>query len=94
MDDLPVNEILSITAEHGVERVRVFGSRARGDAGSASDLDLLVDVRPGTTLLDLIQIKLDLEELLGMKVEVVTEGELHPRLRKRILAEAKPLVAA
>lgn len=94
MDDLPVEEILRIARRYGVTSARVFGSRARGDAGSTSDLDLLVDVGPDTSLYDLLQAQQELQELLGIPVEVLTEGDLHPRLRDRILGEARPLVAA
>lgn len=94
MDDLPVEKILVIARKYGVTRVRVFGSRAREDAGPTSDLDLLVDVRPETSLYDLLQAQLELQELLGIPVEILTEGDLHPRLRNRILQESRPLVAA
>jgi uncharacterized protein len=90
---LPVSEILRIAHAHGARSVRVFGSRARGDAGAASDLDLLVGLEPGRSLLDVVAIKQDLEDLLGYPVDVVTEGGLSPYLRDRILAEALPLSA-
>ncbi|MGH2769120.1 MAG: nucleotidyltransferase family protein [Actinomycetota bacterium] len=93
MIELPVEQILTIARCHGATEVRVFGSRARGDARPDSDLDLLVAVKPGTSLWDLIGISQDLEDLLRIKVEVVTEGDLHPYLRDRILQEARPLVA-
>src|SRR5208283_3793334 len=66
-------EILNVTASHGATDVRLFGSRARGEAGGASDVDLLVRLAPGRTLLDLVAIKQDLEDLLGCPVDVVTE---------------------
>jgi predicted nucleotidyltransferase len=84
-------EIRRAARAHGVRRLRVFGSRARGEARAQSDLDLLVDLRPGRDLLDLAGFKLDLEEALGCKVDVVTEKSLSPYLRERILAEARPL---
>jgi predicted nucleotidyltransferase len=84
-------EILEIAASHGMRNVRVFGSVARGEARLDSDLDLLVDVEPGRTLLDVIGLEQDLEQLLGRKVDVVTEGGLSPYLQHRILAEASPL---
>ncbi|MBI4587369.1 MAG: nucleotidyltransferase family protein [Candidatus Rokubacteria bacterium] len=84
-------EIRRIARAHGVVRLRVFGSRASGAARESSDLDLLVGLRPGRDLLDLIGFKLDVEELLGCRVDVVTEGGLSPYLRDRILREAKPL---
>ncbi|MGH2752546.1 MAG: nucleotidyltransferase family protein [Actinomycetota bacterium] len=94
MDDLPAKKILRIASHYGVTSARVFGSRARGDARPTSDLDLLVNVRPETSLYDLLQVQLELQELLGIAVEVLTEADLHPRLRDRILRESRPLVAA
>jgi uncharacterized protein len=89
--DLPVAEILRVAHEHGATSVRVFGSRARGDSTPDSDLDLLVRLDPKRSLLDLIAIQQDLEDLLGCKVDVVTENGLSPYIRERILAEALPL---
>lgn len=76
---------------HGAIAVRVFGSWARGEQTSTSDLDLLVDLGPGRSLLDLIAIKQDLEDLLNCPVDVVTVRSLPPALRDRVLAEAIPL---
>ena len=90
---LPVVEILRVAHAHGASTVRVFGSRARGDSRSDSDLDLLIALEPGRSLLDIVAIKQDLEDLLGYSVDVVTEGGLSPYLRDRILAEALPLTA-
>jgi predicted nucleotidyltransferase len=94
MGDLPAEQILELAKRFGVTNVRVFGSRARGDATSDSDLDLLVEYTDGTSLLDVIGFEQELEELLGVKVETVSERALHPIIRDRILAEAVPLVAA
>lgn len=94
VNDLPVAEILRITDKHGAQRVQVFGSRSRGDERADSDLDLLVAVRSGTSLLDLIRMELELERLLGIEVEVVVETGLRTELRETILAEARPLNAA
>ena len=88
---LPVAEILRVAREHGATSVRVFGSRARGDSTPDSDLDLLVRLDPKRSLLDLIAIQQDLEDLLGCKVDVVTENGLSPYIRERVLAEALPL---
>jgi len=82
------DEILSIAAKYGAHNVRIFGSVARGEAGSESDLDVLVELEPGRSLMDHAGLILDLQELLGCKVDVVTEKGLRPRLRERILAEA------
>lgn len=94
METLPVSEIRRITAEHGAVEVMIFGSRARGDASPHSDLDLLIDVRPGTSLFDLIRMEEALGELLELEVEILTLGALNPWLRKTILGEARPLDAA
>ena len=84
-------EILELAARHGARNVRVFGSVARGDDRPDSDLDLLVDVEAGRTLLDVIGLEQDLEQLLGRKVDVLTEDGLSPYLQQRILAEAASL---
>jgi len=94
MDELLEDQreaILKLAREHGVKRVRVFGSMARGSAGVESDVDLLVDLEQGRTLLDLGALLMDLQDLLHRKVDVLTEGALHPRIRERVLREAIPL---
>lgn len=83
--------IHTVAQRHGVVRLRVFGSQARGTADNASDLDLLVRLAPDRDLLDLIALKQDLEELLDRPVDVVEEGGLSPYLRERILGEATEL---
>jgi len=84
-------EILELAARHGVRHVRVFGSIARGDDRHDSDVDLLVNVEPGRTLLDVIGFEQDVEELLGRSVDVLTDGGLSPYLEQRILSEATAL---
>jgi len=84
-------DILAVAARHGARRVRVFGSRARGQGGQASDLDLLVELEPQGTLLDLIAIKQDLEDRLACRVDVLTEAALSPYLRQKVLDEAVAL---
>ena len=84
-------EILRLAASRGARNVRVFGSVARGEAGEDSDIDILVDVEPGRSLLDIIGLWLDLQELLGRKVDLLTEAGVNIHLRDRILAEARPL---
>jgi hypothetical protein len=83
--------ILELAAKHGAQKVRVFGSAARGESSPDSDIDFLVDMEDGRNLLDLVALWQDLEELLGCKVEVITDGGTSPYLRERIYAEAVPL---
>ncbi len=71
--------------------VRIFGSVARGDPTPNSDLDILVDMEEGRSLLDLVALWQDLQDLLGMRVDVISEGGMSPYLRAKILAEAVPL---
>ncbi len=82
------DEIRRIAAEHGAINVRVFGSVARGEETSDSDLDLLIDVGPKTSSWFPAGLILDLEKLLGCRVEVVTEKSLNPLLRDQVLREA------
>lgn len=82
------NEILSIAIEHGATNVRIFGSVARGEADENSDIDFLVDLEPGRNLLDLGGLLMDLRELLGMEVDVITEKGLKQRIRAGVLREA------
>jgi uncharacterized protein len=84
-------EILRLAASRGARNVRVFGSVARGEANEDSDIDLLVDVESGRSLLDVVGLWLDLEELLGRKVDLLTEGGVNHHLREAILTEARPL---
>jgi predicted nucleotidyltransferase len=84
-------EIRRIAAKHGAYNVRIFGSFARGDAGPQSDLDLLVSVGPKTTSWFPGGLVADLEQLLGRRVDVLTENGLSPLLRDRVLSEAVPL---
>ena len=84
-------EILQTAARHGAFNVRVFGSAARGEAGEGSDIDLLVDVGPDRTPFFPGGLLADLEELLGCRVDVVTEEGLHWYIRERVLREAVPL---
>jgi predicted nucleotidyltransferase len=94
MEDLPLDEIERIATGHGATSVKIFGSRARGDARPDSDLDLLISPGPRMSLFDMIGLEHDLEDLLGIEVDVVSERALHPLLRETILAEARPLDAA
>lgn len=80
------DEIIAVTSRHGAVNVRIFGSVARGEERVDSDLDLLVDLEPGRSLFDLAALHLDLEDLLGCRVDIATM--LKPRMRHRIETEA------
>ena len=80
--------ILRIAQIYGAKNLRVFGSVARGEDDDNSDLDLLVDLEPGRSLFDLGGLALDLQDLLGCSVDVVTEKGLKQRIRDRVLQEA------
>jgi predicted nucleotidyltransferase len=84
-------DILRIAAAHGARNVRLFGSAARGEDRAGSDVDLLVDMEAGRSLLDLIALGQDLEDLLPRKVDVLTDQSVHPAIRPHILADARPL---
>lgn len=84
-------EILRLAQQHGCRNVRVFGSRARNEAEQDSDVDLLIDVEPGRSMLDVIGFWQDVAALLGRPVDVVTDGGISPYLRRRICEEARPL---
>ncbi len=83
--------ILDIAAQHGAYNVRIFGSVARDEADLESDVDFLVDLESGRSLLDLGGLLMDLQEFLGYPVDVVTEKGLRNRIRDRVLDEAIPL---
>lgn len=84
-------DIFRLARKHGAKNIRVFGSVARGEADERSDLDFLVEMEAGRSLLDLGGLQYDLEALLGHPVDVVTERGLKPRMRERILEEAVAL---
>jgi predicted nucleotidyltransferase len=83
--------ILESAKRHGARNVRVFGSVARGDYDDGSDLDFLVEMEPGRSLPDHASLLVDLESLLGRKVDVVSEKGIKARMRERVLREARPL---
>lgn len=80
--------IRALAQQHGVRRVRLFGSRARTDADADSDLDLLIEMAPDRSLIDHIAFQQDLEAALRLRVDVVTEQALHPHIRDRVLEDA------
>ena len=82
------DEILQTAKKYGAFNVRVFGSVARGDADTESDIDLLVEMEPGRSLFDLGGLLTDLQTVLGRDVDVVTEKGLRGRIRERVLQEA------
>jgi predicted nucleotidyltransferase len=84
-------EILKIAERHGAYNVRLFGSVARGDDNAQSDVDFLVNMHPGRSLLDMGGLLYDLRELLNVEVDVVTENGLKPRIRRTVLQEAVAL---
>ncbi len=84
-------EILGSAAEHGASNVRVFGSVVRGESNASSDVDLLVAMEPGRSLMDLVGLWQDLEDMLGTHVDVLSDGGVSPHLRERIYAEAVSL---
>lgn len=85
------NEIFGIAKKYGALNLRIFGSVARGEADRNSDVDFLVEMEPGRSLFDLGGLLMELEMLLGCKVDVVTERGLKKRIRERVLKEAVPL---
>ncbi len=83
--------IKAIAARHGARNLRIFGSRARGEASPASDIDLLIEAGPEHSFFFPGGLIAELEELLGCRVEVITERALRPELREQVLSEAVPL---
>jgi len=84
--------MIPVLKEHGVTKAGIFGSRVRGDATSESDLDMVVELPDKASLLDLVGLQLDLQDLLGIKVDVTTYNGLHPRLRNGILSEERRIL--
>jgi len=85
------SEILKLASKHGAKRVRIFGSVARGEADEKSDVDFLVDMEAGRSLMDMGGLLMDLKDLLGCNIDVVTEKGLKERIKTRVLSEAVPL---
>ena len=84
-------QVLALAARHGASNVRIFGSVANDTAETDSDIDFLVDLDPGRSLFDLGGLLMDLQQLFGRKVDVVTENGLHWYIKERIISEAKPI---
>ena len=84
-------DVLRLATHYGATDVRVFGSVARGDADETSDIDLLVRMTPGRSVFDIGGLLMDLQDLLGRRVDVVTERGLRPRVREQVLREAVPI---
>ena len=80
--------ILEIAKRHGAHDIRIFGSVARGEAIKSSDLDLIVRFEPGRSLFDHGGLIMDLRDLLGVKVDVISEGCMRPRFRRHVMKEA------
>ena len=85
------NALRQLVSHYNLMRPRVFGSVLTGTDNEESDLDLLVDMPPGTPLLHIAGLQLDIDDSLGVKVNLCTERQLHPHLKARILAQARPL---
>jgi predicted nucleotidyltransferase len=91
LDELKT-KIIPVLQHHDVIQAAVFGSFARGEEREDSDLDILVELRKGKSLLDLVALKLELEEVLKREIDVVTYNSLHPRIRERVLEEQMPII--
>lgn len=85
------DEILALAEKHGANNIRVFGSVARNEAHSDSDIDFLLDLQDGTNMWDLVALWQDLEELLACSVNVVAEDEQDDRFMQSALKDAVPL---
>lgn len=89
--DMNRSTVREVVARFRTANPRVFGSVLHGSDQNGSDLDLLVDALPGATLLDLGDLEAELTSLLGVEVDVLTPGDLPPRFRAQVLAEALPV---
>lgn len=89
--ELKRSAVRAAAARFRTTNPRVFGSVVHGNDADGSDIDLLVDPLPGTTLFDLGGLQLELEELLGVPVDLLTPGDLPPKFRAQVLADARPV---
>jgi hypothetical protein len=85
------DDILRLVSSYGAGNVRVFGSCARGDSSPSSDIDFLVDLEPGRTLMDLGGLLMEPRELLQTRVDVATLGMLRPKVKEAAVRDAAPL---
>jgi len=85
------DDIIKIASRYGARKVRVFGSIVRGEARPDSDVDFLVDLEEGRSLMDLGGLLMDLQKLLGRNVDIVTEKGLHWYIKEQVLREARPI---
>ena len=88
---LKKQSIINIAQTYGASNIRIFGSVARGESNDNSDIDFLVEFSLGRSLFDLINVKLELEDLLGRSVDIVTEKSLHPLIRDSVIESAVEL---
>lgn len=84
--------IIKVLKKHNVKRAAIFGSIARGEATEESDIDIVIEFEGRKSLLDLVDLKLELQELLGKKVDVITYNSINPLLKEQILNEQKILL--
>jgi predicted nucleotidyltransferase len=84
--------LVDIARKHGAVRASLFGSYARGNAREDSDLDVLVELESGRSLLDLVRLERELRETLGLDVDVATPRSLHPMILDRVMAERTPIL--
>lgn len=89
--DANKEEIIKVASQYGAFNIRICGSVARGDDTPMSDVDLLVDIEEGRSLLELGALLMDLQDLLGCKIDILTEKGLKNRVRERVLKDAIPL---
>lgn len=82
------DKILALAKKRKADKVRIFGSVARGENNTKSDIDFLISLKPGASLIDLSGLKIDLSELLGLDVDVVPENSLHKKIKEHVLQEA------
>lgn len=89
MDNVTVTKLISLLKPHGVRKIGIFGSFARGDFNEKSDIDVLIDFSERKSLLEIVHIENEVSENLGRKVELLTENAISPYLIERILNEVK-----